>query len=473
MVAKSAMKISHTDIRQRCINIDWLECYCEEPESHQCDAEWYRSRGWEVQPRDFGTPQYREMFTLKKDGEPLLEVRRSPYSVKSNGGVFLPRACHLRLTNSACYSKDPVGLMREFITSNEIIYHNITRVDICLDLKQFDDGKLPQDFVAEYMEGRFFKVHLTNLSGYGEERTGGSYQVFGKDSQYQRIYSSIKWGSASSKITVKLYDKTKEMGEQRDKPYIRNYWYAAGLLSSEDNVRMAKIRDNRYNIAQIDKKLRKGTNEKLKAIRNNLALETLKLKEEVPKIWRVEISLKSEVKGIVAAEELDLTPQGKRRIYELSLNAIDSKDKQLFLFHVFANRYFCFKVPGLTRQGRPQRKDRCKDYFPVESSTMELAFEPVVIKKTVARSRTLKMFINNLRELVADEKLANAIGWKQKAGIIETLHYIGKVAEMQELQDVIDTVSLKQENEATWQIEVADRLVRMRKYLEELVEKVI
>ena len=63
----------------RCINLDWLEVFCLEPDPHQpLDANYYRAQGFFVEERDYGTRIYHEMFTVLIDGQPFIEVRRRP-----------------------------------------------------------------------------------------------------------------------------------------------------------------------------------------------------------------------------------------------------------------------------------------------------------------------------------------------------------------------------------------------------------
>ena len=101
----------------RCANIDWLECYClEDSIGYPHDADYFRRKGWEVKERDYGTPMYRQMFTLYDHySEPFLEVRRVPKSdeVKVHG-LFNQYSCHVRLCNRACYADNAAGMMIQF-----------------------------------------------------------------------------------------------------------------------------------------------------------------------------------------------------------------------------------------------------------------------------------------------------------------------------------------------------------------------
>lgn len=71
----------------KCVNLDWLEVFCLEPAD--MPAQYFQNLGWQVNVREYGTPLYREMFTLLTEhGKPFLEIRRNPYSLKENGGIF-------------------------------------------------------------------------------------------------------------------------------------------------------------------------------------------------------------------------------------------------------------------------------------------------------------------------------------------------------------------------------------------------
>lgn len=72
----------------RCVNIDWLEVFCSEGLLGPRDAEYFIRQGYDVEKRAYGTPQYRQMFTINEGGRPVLEVRRDPYSLKCQGGIL-------------------------------------------------------------------------------------------------------------------------------------------------------------------------------------------------------------------------------------------------------------------------------------------------------------------------------------------------------------------------------------------------
>lgn len=207
---------------KRCVNLDWLEVYALEPKGQPRTPDYFRSQGYEVEVRSYGTPQYRQMFTILDSGFPMVEVRRDPYSLRIQGGIFLENACHIRLTNRACYLMEPVNYLRKFMLAHDFSYQSISRIDIALDFHRFDDRTDPQHFIRLYMMGQIAKINQCRLAAHGS------------DDWDKRKWNSLKWGAPTSCVSTKLYNKTQELREVHDKFYIRDTWREAGLDDSRD-----------------------------------------------------------------------------------------------------------------------------------------------------------------------------------------------------------------------------------------------
>lgn len=297
----------------RCINLDWLEVYClEDALNYPHDADFFRAVGFQVKEREYGTPMYEQMFTLiNQKNEPFVEIRRKPKSDKTRnaGGLFDPYSAHVRLSNRACYDKDAVKTMQLFLEQYGFHYQRISRIDLALDFERFDSGDEPAKFIRRYLAGKYSKINQANLSAHGADRWAG------------RDFNSLSWGSKTSMVSTKLYDKTKELSEVKDKPYIRGAWLAAGLV------------DDSYHLT---KKAPDGT------LYN-------------PRIFRLEFSLKSAVKNWVVIEDESGT-KTQLRSFRNDLSCYDTKDKMLTIFFSLCNHYFHFK-----KYEREKRKDRCQD----------------------------------------------------------------------------------------------------------------
>lgn len=281
---------------RRCINIDWLEVYALEPIGEPHTPQWYRAKGLEVSERDYGTRLYEQMFTIHDDrGYRLLEVRRQPKQTPDQNAILPPNACHVRLCNRTCYASNAVAIMQSFLQSFGLQFSRIYRIDICLDFEKFDSGDIPARFVYRYMKGAYSKINQANLSAHGRDQWDG------------RIWNWLHWGSERSPISTKIYNKSLELRESSDKPYIKQAWFAAGLIDHPQELWKQRQDGTRY----------------------------------TPEIWRVEFSIKSSVKNWVTIEADGNTK--KKRSFRNTLEMYDTPDKMLAMFAALQEHYFHFR----------------------------------------------------------------------------------------------------------------------------------
>lgn len=291
----------------RCINLDWLEVHARESQSPCRDALYFEGKGYNVRMREYGTRVYRQMFTiLAPNEEPLLEVRRDPAS-QGLSGIHEPDECHIRLCNRTCYFDNAAAFLANFLQTHGYREVRLSRVDICLDFSRFDLGDDPAAFVRRYFKHRYAKINQGRICGHGADTWDG------------QNWNSISWGSKSSAVTTKMYDKTMELYDVKldrfAKPYIREAWFRCGLIDD---------------------------------------IQRCTLKGERQTIWRVEFSLRSSVKNWVP-----INLDGEARKIQSLKNTLDvysSREKMLVMFASLCRHYFRFKK---FEEGR--RKDRCPD----------------------------------------------------------------------------------------------------------------
>lgn len=320
--------------KKRCVNIDWLEVYVlESDDRFPCNADYYRRQGYLVKEREYGTRVYKEMFEIVDSmNNPLIEIRRNPASGAAEFNGLSEFSSHIRLPNWVLYQKDPIGMLREFLLKNGYIFKRIYRIDICYDFEFFDSGDQPSRFVRRYLKGEYRKINQCHLTAHGFDSWSGCN------------YNSLSWGSPSSMVSTKLYNKSLELKEAKnDKPWIKTAWMLNDLI------------ENPCSMTKHD------TNGKLYH----------------PDIWRVEFSMKSEADGWIIWEMQNRKKVRKQTIPH-RLEMFDSPDKIWRRFQNLAYHYFHFKHKeylgankGLINiallsvnselERKEQRKDRCRD----------------------------------------------------------------------------------------------------------------
>ena len=275
------------------------------------NADYYRSQGYVVHEREYGTRVYSEMFTVEDGhGNNFIEVRRNPQSGDSSFSGLSELSCHLRLTNRACYSNTAVRDMAEFLIRHGYIFQRIFRLDVCYDFLKFDSGDNPERFLRRYIEKKFSKVNQCKV------------RVIGDDSWASFDWESVSWGAPSSMVSTKMYNKTKELkATGMKKPWIVQAWFESGLVPDPLNL---------------------------------------------PDVWRIEFSLRSSARNWIVIEDAD-SKRHKKRAVPHTLDMFDSRDKLWMRFEELAHHYFQFRhveyLDKVNSNGERElkRKDTCRE----------------------------------------------------------------------------------------------------------------
>lgn len=370
--------------KTRVCNIDWLEVYClESNQRYPCNAEYFERAGYSVRQREYGTRVYKEMFEIMdKDGNPLIEIRRNPASGSSDFNGLVEQSTHIRLPNWMLYQKNPIQFLQEFLVKHDYIFKRIYRIDIAYDFELFDSGDSPARFAKRYLAGQYRKINQCFLSAHGN------------DTWSECKWQSLSWGSKSSMVTTKLYNKTLELAESKnDKPWIKTCWMVNGLI---DNPMSMTKRDALGNLYK-------------------------------PEIWRIEFAMMSQADGWLTIEMNHAQKPYKQTIpHKLSL--FDSDDKLWQRFQDLAYNYFHFKIKtkkktrgGVTDNALSkvnsrndeewQRKDRCPDkilfYWDKGHKFMKLSAAPAA-SRPPRDDDSLKRKLILYRMTHADQKIRMA-----------------------------------------------------------------
>lgn len=389
------------------ISLDWLEVFCTEDRIQEMNADYFISQGWSVTKRPYGTPQYKEMFTLNDEyNKPYLEIRRNPYSLKKDGGIFELGDCHIRLANRVCYQKKPVDKLRDFLIKYHYKYKNISRVDICSDQYEFDNGMNPQNFVNNIMMEKIWKVrqsiinahtddgddthrYLTGLIKKDEEQI--ELDAHGKETNLGRRWNSLKWGSSRSAITTKIYNKTLELrAESRDKLYIKDAWAKAGLCDFQKCTYEVTNR----NTGEITKKSKMVIVKKGTAVQGEIPLEQV---DEL-QIWRVEFSIRANGRTWVN--------KSNDNKFTITLDAIDDYFKLGWMFYTQTAWLFNFVHAAKNLNGEAERKDRCKPIKLFNTKFLENSINYQPSRQTIedCPTRTEKIIANKLLKIYKEKR---------------------------------------------------------------------
>ena len=296
----------------RCVNLDWLEVSCEESNNRfPCDPDYFRSQGFIVHERDYGTRVWGQVFTIEdSEGHDWIEVRRCPPSGASDFKGLNEYSCRLRVVNAQLYVDGCVQRFRDFLATHDYIFKRIYRIDIAYDFEYFDSGDQPARFARRYVECKYRKINQCKMN------------AFANDTWTSFDWESLSWGSPHSMVSTKLYNKTREIETvSKQKTYIVYSWFLNGLI--DDPVNRLRVNS-----------------------------DGVKYK---PEIWRLEFSMKSQADRWLVIEDQS-GKRVKKKAIPHTLEMFDATDKVWQRFQDLAFHYFHFK-----KYVKDRRKDLCPD----------------------------------------------------------------------------------------------------------------
>ena len=326
-------------------SLDWVQIYCtrssveplevgksftspqnDEHGNHRC----YRlteSKEW--------IKGYGEQYAVMYRQYVVAHIAVCPRNVQLNKA-----GAAIKLSNAVLYVANWHFILSDILACLEWRAVSLTRVDLCCDFNYFLGGLLPETFIRKYI--------CKSQDSYIRHGSN-QFAVYGQKEMHKTAFSSIRWGSRQSGVSVYLYNKTKELDVHKYKPYITNAWVAAKLNPKA--------------------------------------------------VWRVEISINSSGRGLVGTFN--------HLIHTLFVDALSSQVAIENAFKVYAAQYFKFyKI----YKGCPKRKKDLSavHLLPTETSVQ---LKPTTLyhsaKSCAAERRTIKMLEALKEELMNEHDFCN------------------------------------------------------------------
>lgn len=310
------------------IAIDWLQLYLHDKNgaSEHLGAKYNGKSYYEFDLQECSTRQFKELWNvLNQDGDLYAVIQRVPFSsiISADGAI-------IKLANRELYKKDMIITLNMFLQQHGFEVKSISRLDVCFDSNVLANELTHKMFIRGIMDGKYLK-----------NNQGRAHWEFAVDSSSNRPMecNSCSFGSGSSPVKTKMYNKTKEMQEVKDKPYIRELWALNDIDTEKD-------------------------------------------------VWRIEISIKADMTNVVklsTGETFRLRPD----LLKHQRNVQD-------IFFTYAQKYFQFKI----NDGKAN-KTRMKtlDLFPQERI---LTTMPIRITLQNDSTRGDRVFLSKLNKIKSE-----------------------------------------------------------------------
>lgn len=351
-----------------CISVDWLQVYCRCNNWVERKELYGVGRTYSVVKESFVTKLWQEVYTILYMNREVAQLCRCPRSPQLD-----PAGCTLKLSNRVLYSQAYVDMLYELLEQLELSYVGITRLDICYDCNYLRDFQRVDEFLMQFFS------HAPYCAGH-IIRTGSRSVIINakRNNTGATSISAMRWGSPASDTGAYCYNKSLELLEVKDKPWIRETWEKNGLI-------------NAWNKAQWDELSEKQKNRVIGAGETEKYIST--------PVWRFEISIKGHAK--------DLLDIRTGELFKLSTEYLRSQEKIEALFFTYAAKVFDFRMST----GQTQ----IKNYPPLQifSSAHEISMKPIQVSLYADTGRTERIVVNKLEQL--QETYSDLAGVKKES----------------------------------------------------------
>lgn len=211
------------------LSIDWLSVHCDGHFTSN-DVLYVENQPRNIEHQmqfsivklEYGSRQFKCLYEVSYRDRLFATVQAEPAS-----SILSPRLVIVKLANYYLYRTDGLELLDTFLRYYDLTVKGVSRLDIALDFQCFANGVNPAKFIIDYMRGIYRHV--------GRSRGNAHFNQRGNE---PIRYNGISFGTHESSTRVYLYNKTLELKQVKDKPYIRDKWSAAGFDMSQDVWRL-------------------------------------------------------------------------------------------------------------------------------------------------------------------------------------------------------------------------------------------
>mgnify|MGYP001552017618 FL=1 len=336
------------------ISLDWMQYYCEKS-MNDVPATFSTTKGkYEVEKQSYSTNLWLDVYIIKHRGREFATLCCNP----RNSGMP-ERGCTLKLANRVLYSHEWLSESKQIMVEMGLRYKGITRVDVAYDCNVLAGGRSVPSFLmqyfshAPYCEGHIIRSGSRKVTINATRSNKGSVEI-----------SAMRWGSKGSDIGAYAYNKSLELREVKDKPWIRETWEKAGLIDAFNDEEWAKLSEK-----EKQRKIEQGDVQQL---------------IECP-VWRFEISIKAHGKDLLNIDTGEL--------FKLDISYFEQQNAVENLFYTYAAKVFDFRMStGQTT---------IRNYPPLKIFEMsrKVTERPVRVSLLADTGRTEKMIVNRLEAL--------------------------------------------------------------------------
>lgn len=203
------------------ISVDWLQLNCRyiDPVGTIIPT------GMILKLQDYQTKHFKKVYILyTMQWDEMATLACEPHSSVLKNNMVL-----LKINNKFLYNPNLQNMVMKLLDDLKLIFVSITRIDLAADFNFFEKYYNPEKFIFDFLQQKIFKTGKAKFSVYGETNRR-------KKTKLRSNY--LRFGSETSEVSYYLYNKTIELEQVKNKPYIRELWKKIDLDTKKDIWRL-------------------------------------------------------------------------------------------------------------------------------------------------------------------------------------------------------------------------------------------
>lgn len=317
------------------------------------------TKRFNVKKRDAGTALWKSVFEVYEGKLMLAVICANPRS-----SVMQQDGCTIKLENRVLYSMQYMQILTDIMTEFKMKYVGISRIDICYDCNVLKGGKSVRKFLNDYVmaapfqEGHIVRNGSRKFAMHAKRAKSGAMEI-----------NSMRWGSQASDIGAYCYNKSLEMLEVKEKPWIVETWEKNGIRHEIDDAAWKALSDTQ-------RKYKCENGDSSDYVHNE--------------VWRFEISIKAHGKDILNISTGEL--------FRLSTEYMSSQANIEKIFYIYAQKVFDFRVS----QGQKTIREYPKMDLFERREGKEISSRPYRVSVFLDSGRGEKMCYNKLMQMAEE-----------------------------------------------------------------------
>jgi len=209
------------------LSIDWFQIGCK--------GQYPDNSNFEIVKMDYATRHFKTVIEIKLNGKRIFTIAREPHA------KIIPADHNLvKWDNEFLYSPNSISHGLTYLKSLGLEPKNLARIDLAIDFNKFSNGMHAQTLIRDYFSAKIVHSSHAKFSAIGTDQNKINYQY-------------LRFGTAISRASIYLYNKTKELQEIKFKQYIFQKWIESGLDVTQDVWRLElTIKNSNFTVSDRD-----------------------------------------------------------------------------------------------------------------------------------------------------------------------------------------------------------------------------